>query len=64
MDGVAGSGTGDTIANPDVCDTFANLHHRSCTAVSERDRLIETTANRREGGSEAVPANFADHITH
>src|SRR5690242_1250904 len=64
VNGVSCSCTGNTIANLDVCDTFANLDHRPCTAVSERDRLIETAANRREGGSEPVPANFADHITH
>jgi hypothetical protein len=60
VDCVTGTRTGHPIAYPNVGHTFPNAYHSACAAVSQRQRLVQTAADRLHGREQAVAAYFAD----
>ena len=64
VDGVTCTGTGDSIADVDVGNTFANTNNRSRAAVTESAGLVETAANGGNGGKYSVTLHFADDFAH
>jgi hypothetical protein len=60
VDGVTGARTGHPIAYPNVGHTFPNAYHSACAAVPQRQRLVQTAADRLHGREQAVAADLAD----
>ena len=59
VDGVTGSRTSHPIAHTNVGHTFPNAYHHACTAVPQRQRLVQTAADRLHGREQAVAADLA-----
>jgi hypothetical protein len=62
VDGVTGSRTGHPIAYPNVCYTFPNAYNAACAAIPQRQRLVQTAAERLHGREQSVAANLANHF--
>jgi hypothetical protein len=62
VDCVTGARTCHPIAYPNVCYPFPNAYDAACAAIPQRQRLVQTAAERLHSREQSVAANLAKHF--
>jgi hypothetical protein len=56
--GVTSAGAGHAISGIDVCNALAYGENRASATITQRTRLIETAAHRRNSRRQSIAADF------